>query len=68
MLSNLTALHNMFLTFIPYAKGQLISKCLFGAIISTKKTNEIILRISALASKNSLNQKKNNYMIMLDNP
>jgi hypothetical protein len=38
-------------------KGQLISKCLFGAIVSTKKTNEIFLRISALASKKRSNQK-----------
>ena len=37
-------------------KGQLISKCPFGAIVSTKKTNEIFQRISALGSKN-LNQK-----------
>ena len=33
------------------AKGQLISKGLLGVIVSTKKTNEISLRISALASK-----------------
>ena len=38
-------------------KGQVISKCLLGVIISTKKTNEIFLRISALASKKSSNQK-----------
>ena len=39
-------------------KGQLISKCLLGVIVSTKKTNEISLRISALASKKRSNQKK----------
>ena len=39
------------------AKGQLISKCPLGVIVSTKKTNEIFLRISALASKKRLNQK-----------
>ena len=38
-------------------KGQLISKCLFGVIVWTKKTNEIFSRISVLASKNGLNQK-----------
>ena len=38
-------------------KGQLISICLFGAIVSTKNTNEIFLRISALASKKSWNQE-----------
>ena len=37
-------------------KGQLISKCPFGVIVSTKKTNEISLRISALASKKRLDQ------------
>ena len=31
-------------------KGQLISKCSFGVLKSTKKTNEIFVRISALAS------------------
>ena len=39
------------------AKGQLISKCLFGAIVWTKKNNEIFSRISALASKKRSNQK-----------
>ena len=34
-----------------HVKGQLISKCLFGVILWTKKTNEIFSRISALASK-----------------
>ena len=38
-------------------KGQLISKCLLGDIVSTKKTKEFFLRISALASKMRLNQK-----------
>jgi hypothetical protein len=38
------------------AKGQLISKGLLGVIVSTKKTM-IFLRISALASENSSNQK-----------
>ena len=37
-------------------KGQLISKGLFGVIVSTKKPT-IFLRISALASKKSSNQK-----------
>ena len=36
-------------------KGQLISKCLFGAIISTKKTTKLL--ISCLASKKRSNQK-----------
>ena len=31
------------------AKGQLISKCPFGVFKSTKKTNKIFVRISALA-------------------
>ena len=38
-------------------KGQLISKGLFDVIVSTKKTNEISLRISALASKKRSDQK-----------
>ena len=33
------------------AKGQLISKCLFGAIVCDQKTTEIFLRISALGVK-----------------
>ena len=37
-------------------KGQLISKCLLGAIVSTKKPTKI-LRISALASIKSSNEK-----------
>ena len=37
-------------------KGQLISKCIFGVIVWTKKPM-IFLRISVLASKKSLNQK-----------
>ena len=40
-----------------YTKGQLISKELFGVIVSTKKNNGF-LRISALGSKKSSNQKK----------
>ena len=40
-------------------KGQLISKCLLGITVSTKKTNEFLLRISALASKKRSNQKIN---------
>ena len=32
-------------------KGQLISKCLFGAIVSTKKPTKFFLRISALAQR-----------------
>ena len=38
-------------------KGQLISKCSFGVFKSTKKSNEIFVRISALASKKRSNQK-----------
>ena len=38
-------------------KGQLISKCLFGVIVWTKKNNELFSRISALASKKRSNQK-----------
>ena len=41
----------------PFPKGQFISKCPLGVIVSTKKNNEIFLRISALASKKRLNQK-----------
>ena len=39
----------------PYAEGQLISKC---SLQISQKTNEIVLRISALASRKILNQKK----------
>ena len=39
------------------AKGQIISKGLFGVIVSSKKNNKIFLRISALASKKRSNQK-----------
>ena len=42
------------LNYIP--KGQLISKCLFGAMVLTKKPTKF-LRISALASKTRSNQK-----------
>ena len=38
-------------------KGQLISKCPIDVFKSTKKTNEIFARISALASKKRSNQK-----------
>ena len=41
-----------------FVKGQLISKCLFGVIVWTKKNNEIFSRISALASKNRSNLKR----------
>ena len=41
------------------AKGQLISKGLFGV---DQKTNENLLRISALASKKSSNQKNNHVL------
>ena len=39
------------------SKGQLISKSPFGVIILAKKTNEIFLRISALASKKRSDHK-----------
>ena len=39
------------------AKGQLISKCPFGVFKSSKKKNEIFVRISALASNKRSNQK-----------
>ena len=39
-----------------YTKGQLISKCLLGVIVSTKKPTNFFLRISTLASKKRLNQ------------
>ena len=49
---------NIFAVYIPHiTKGQIISKCLFGVIIWTKKNNEIFSRISALASKERSNQK-----------
>ena len=38
-------------------KGQLILKCPLVVCKSTKKTNEIFVRISALASKTRSNQK-----------
>ena len=38
-------------------KGQFISKCLFGTIVSTKTPTNFFLRISALASKKRSNQK-----------
>ena len=34
-----------------FTKGQLISKCLFGVIVWTKKNNEILSRIYALAAR-----------------
>jgi hypothetical protein len=59
------------LTYISFfqhlGKGQLISKGLFGVIVSTKKNNEFFLRIFALASKRV--QIKNIYYInMLNSP
>ena len=42
----------------PDTKGQLISKCPFGVFESTKKPTKFFVRISALASKKRLNQKK----------
>ena len=41
----------------PIPKGQLISKCLYGVIVSPQKTNESFMRISALAFRKRLNQK-----------
>ena len=38
-------------------KGQLISKGLFGVFKSTKRNNEMVARISALASKRRSNNK-----------
>ena len=52
--------NTMFLmTFYRYKhfKGQLISKCPFDVIVSTKIPTKKILRISALASKKRSNQK-----------
>jgi len=43
--------------FLYSNKGQLISKCPLGVIVFDQKTNEIFLRISALAYKKRLNQK-----------
>ena len=40
------------------AKGQLILKCSFGVTKSTRKNNEIFVRISAPASKKRVNPKK----------
>ena len=42
-------------TYCP--KGQLNSKCPFGVFKSTKKTNEIFVRISALATTKRSTQK-----------
>ena len=39
------------------AKGQLISKMSFWCLQIDQKTNEIFIRISALASEKRLNQK-----------
>ena len=39
------------------AKGQLISKCLFGVICCDQNSNENVLRISTLASKKRSDQK-----------
>ena len=38
-------------------KGQLISKCLLGVIVWTKKPTKFFSRISAIASKKRSNQK-----------
>ena len=58
LVSSLNAHHIMDrLTDNVIIKGQLISKCLFGVFRSTKKTNQIFVRISALASKRRSNQK-----------
>jgi hypothetical protein len=46
-----------FVSLCANTKGQLISKGPLGVIVSTKKDNEIFLRISALASKKSSNKK-----------
>ena len=43
-------------------KGQLISKELFDVIVSTKKTNQNFLRISALASQKRSDQIKAFYI------
>ena len=40
-----------------WLKGQLISKGLFGVIVSTKKPTKFFLRISGLASKKRSDQK-----------
>ena len=51
-----TKIDEIFTVYLTLCKGQLISKCLLGVIVSTKKP-KISLRISALASKKRLNQK-----------
>ena len=58
-----------FSSFEPYVlgKGQLISKCPFVVFKSTKKTNEIFLRIFAIASKKRSNLKKNLIKYLLNN-
>ena len=43
--------------FMVLAKGQLISKGLFGVIVWTKKPTNFFLLISALVSKKRLDQK-----------
>ena len=45
------------------AKGQLISKCIFGAIVWTKKATKFFSRISALASKKMSNQKNKDTLL-----
>ena len=40
------------------SKGQLISKCPFGVFKSSKKNNEILSSISALASRKRSNKKR----------
>ena len=50
------------LNYIP--KGQLISKCLFGAMVLTKKPTKF-LRISVLVSKKRSNQKNEDFIILI---
>ena len=49
---------SLILNFSHCNKGQLISKCPFGVIVRTKIPTKFFSRISALASKKWLNQKK----------
>ena len=56
---------NMSLSTPRAAKGQLISKCLFGAIVSTKKPTNFNLRISAIPSKKRSNQKNKSTLLYL---
>ena len=45
-------------TFLLQNKGQLISKCAFAAFKSSKKNNENVSRISALAPKKKVKSEK----------